>query len=115
MENSRGFHHPGQRNFEQGGSGQGAMMPGGGGKKGMAEPTNHAGHTHAMSRRHESDARIERHRSSHDDHSMGKHEKILHETHKLHQHGAVVSQSKYGASHYLREHESKAERKAEGE
>ena len=96
MENSRGFHHPGQRNFEKGGSGQGRMEPDVKGRAGMKEPTNHAGHTHELGRRHESDARIERMRGSHDDHSMGQHEKILHDTHKLHQHGAVGTKSNLG-------------------
>ena len=116
-ENERGFHHPRQVNFERGGGGQGAMMPEGKAHKPMAEPTNHAGHTHEMARRVESDARIAGHRAVHAGGGQRDHEKILHDTHKLHQHGAVVSQSKHGASHHWREgeHESAAERKREGE
>ena len=108
-ENERGFHHPRQVNFDRGaGPSEGGGPPHGAPHRHMAEPTNHAGHTHEMARRSESDARIERHRGSHDDHAMGKHERILHDTHKLHQGHEPVSQSKHGASHYIRAGEGEA-------
>jgi hypothetical protein len=118
MENERGFHHRGQVNFEKGGSGQSAMPPHGApAKKHMAEPTNHAGHTHEMARRHESDARIEGHRAVHAGGGQRDHERILHDTHKLHQGDGFVSHgNKHGESVYYRaEHESAAEREREGE
>jgi hypothetical protein len=90
----------------------------------MSEPTNHAGHTHEMARRHEHDARVEATRGIHTGKQMDGHERILHETHKLHQGDGHISHgTKHGESHHIREgetasherHESKAERQREGE
>jgi hypothetical protein len=104
MDNSRGFHHAGQRNFERGGGGQGAMMPEAKGRAGMAEPTNHGGVTHEVARRREHDARVEGHRAVHAGKGQGDHEKILHDTHKLHQGGGFVSHgNKHGEAHHYRE------------
>jgi len=115
-ENSRGFHHPRQENFEKGGSGQGAMAPGGGKHRHMSEPTNHGGHTYDMARTHEHHANVEAMRNAHAGRGQQDHEKILHETHRLHQGDGHVSHgSKHGAEHHIREHESAAEREREGE
>ena len=103
-ENERGFHHPRQVNFERGGGGQGAMMPEARGWAGMKEPTNHAGHTHEMARRHERDARVEGHRAVHAGKGQGDHERILHDTHKLHQGAPFTSHgNKHGEAHHYRE------------
>jgi hypothetical protein len=122
-ENRTGYHHPQRVNEEKGGSGQGRMEPPNGGRAGMKEPTNHAGHTHEMARRHESDARIEAHRAVHAGKGQRDHERILHDTHKLHQGPFTSHGSKHGESHHLRNEESpaherresKAEREREGE
>ena len=123
MENKRGYHHPNQVNFERGGSGQGAMMPQGRAHKPMAEPTNHGGHTHEMARRHEHDAGIDAMRNMHAGKGQRDHEKILHETHKLHQGEYTSHGNKHGAAHHWRDEESPAherresaaERRREGE
>jgi hypothetical protein len=104
-ENERGFHHPRAMNAEMGGSGQGRMEPPAASKKGAREPTNHAGHTHEMSRRHESDRRIESIRGAHAGHGQQDHEKILHETHKLHNGGFTSHGHKHGEAHHWREGE----------
>ena len=123
-DNQRGFHHPRQVNFERGGGGQGAMMPEGRAHKPMAEPTNHGGHTHEMARRHEHDAGIDAMRNMHAGKGQRDHEKILHETHKLHQGEPFMSHgNKHGAAHHWRDEESPAherresaaERRREGE
>ena len=107
-ENMRGFHHPRQKNFEdehmreQSGVGPGAMGSGMS-KAAMAEPTNHAGHTHEMARRAEHDARVEGRRAVHAGKGQQDHVKILHESHKLHQ-GAFTSHgNKHGEAHHYRE------------
>jgi hypothetical protein len=117
-ENSRGFHHPRQKNFEdEHMRDQSAMMPESKGRAGMKEPTNHAGHTHEMARRHEHAARVESMRNAHAGAGQRDHEKILHDTHRLHQGDGHYSHgSKHGAEHHIRgEHESAAERRREGE
>ena len=83
----------------------------------MKEPTNHGGVTHEMARAAEHAARVEGHRAVHAGKGQGDHERILHDTHKLHQGSGFVSHgNKYGASaHYRAEHESAAEREREGE
>ena len=119
-ENSRGFHHPRQKNFEdehmreQSGGGPGAMGSGMS-KAAMAEPTNHAGHTHTHQGEH--NARVESMRNAHAGAGQRDHEKILHDTHRLHQGDGHYSHgSKHGAEHHIRgEHESAAERRREGE
>jgi hypothetical protein len=106
MENSRGFHHRAQVNFEKGGSGQGAMMPEAKGRAGMKEPTNHGGHTHEMARRAEHDARVAGHRAVHTGRGGGQqdHERILHDTHRLHQGDGHYSHgNKFGESSHYRE------------
>jgi len=115
MENERGFHHRGQVNFEKGGAGQSAMMPEAKGRAGMKEPTNHGGHTHEMARRREHDARVEGHRAVHAGKGQQDHQKILHDSHKLHQGMFTSHGNKHGESHHLRERESAAEREHEGE
>ena len=112
-ENERGFHHPRQVNFERGGGGQGAMMPEGRAHKHMSEPTNHGGHTHEMARVHEHAARVEAHRGVHAGKGQQDHEKILHDTHKLHQGTFTSHGSKYGAEHHIREGESAAHERTE--
>jgi len=103
-ENERGFHHPRQVNFERGGGGQGAMMPEGRAHRHMAEPTNHGGHTHEMARVHEHAARVEAHRGVHAGKGQRDHEKILHESHKLHQGEPFTSHgNKHGEAHHFRE------------
>ena len=107
MENSRGFHHRGQVNFEKGGGGQGRMEPDTKGRAGMKDPTNHAGPTHEMARAAEHAARVEGHRAVHAGKGQGDHERILHDTHKLHQGSGFVSHgNKYGASAHYREEAS---------
>jgi len=123
-ENERGFHHPRQVNFERGGSGQGAMMPEGKAHKHMAEPTNHGGHTHEMARVREHQANVDAMRNAHAGKGQQDHERILHETHKLHQGNPFTSHgNKHGAAHHWRDEEgpaherseSAAERRREGE
>src|SRR6516225_6716972 len=105
-ENERGFHHPRQVNFERGGGGQGAMMPEGKAHTPMSEPTNHAGHTYEGGRMREHAARVEGMRK-HGGAGQQDHEKILHETHKLHQGPYTSHGNKHGAAHHWRsEHES---------
>jgi hypothetical protein len=70
----------------------------------MAEPTNHGGVTHEMARRHEHAARVERHRAAHAGGGQMDHEKILHDTHRLHQTDGHYSHgNKYGESVHYRE------------
>ena len=125
-ENRHGGFHNRERktpNEGHGGHGSSAMSPGGGKHRHMSEPTNHAGHTHEMARRHEHDARVEGHRAVHAGKGQMDHERILHETHKLHQGPFTSHGNKHGESHHIREgesasherHESKAERAREGE
>ena len=106
-ENRTGYHHPQRVHEEMGGSGQGRMEPPNGGRAGMKQPTNHAGHTHEMSRRHESNARIESIRNAHAGHGQRDHEKILHDTHRLHQSedGHFSHGNKHGESHHMRTEE----------
>jgi hypothetical protein len=104
-DNSRGYHKPHQVNMERGGSGSSGGPPGGGGTRGSGkgEPTNHAGHTHEMSKRHDSDRRIDSMRNAHAGHGQQDHEKILHDSHKLHQGGNAASHgTKHGADHHWR-------------
>ena len=143
-DNRAGFHGRGRvtPNEGHGGSGQseGRRVEGTGhhmgagerpiSKGNMSEPTNHGGHTHGMHHAAAHNARVEATRSVHTGSAGGQqgHEKILHETHRLHQssephfsHG-----NKHGESHHLRDSErgdtpaherseSAAERKREGE
>jgi hypothetical protein len=105
-DNRRGFHYPHVVNAEKGGSGQGRMEPNVQGRAGMKEPTVHGGHTHERARRAESDARINAIRNAHSGVGQKDHERILHETHKLHQSdgdGYSSHGNKHGASHHLRE------------
>jgi hypothetical protein len=105
-ENRYGFHGRGRQGHNHNTGNQGAMAPGGAaGKKHMSEPTNHAGHTHEMARRHEHDGRVESMRNAHAGHGPQAHEKILHESHKLHQNpGQHISHgSKHGEAHHVRE------------
>ena len=67
-----------------------AAAPPVGKDKGASEPTNHAGHTHEMARRHEHDRRVEAMRSNRG--STPGHTKPDH-----------VTQSKHGAAHYERQ------------
>jgi len=106
-DNERGFHKPRQVNFERGGGGQGRMEPDTKGRSGMKEPTNHGGPTHEMARAAEHAARVEGHRAVHAGKGQGDHERILHDTHKLHQGSGFVSHgNKYGASAHYREEAS---------
>jgi len=106
-DNERGFHKPRQVNFERGGGGQGRMEPDTKGRSGMKEPTNHGGVTHEMARAAEHAARVEGHRAVHAGKGQGDHERILHDTHKLHQGSGFVSHgNKYGASAHYREEAS---------
>jgi hypothetical protein len=89
----------------------------------MAEPTNHGGVTHEMARRAEHDARVNAIRNAHAGAGQREHEKILHDTHKLHQGNEFTSHgNKHGAGHHWREGsaaeergESAAERRREGD
>ena len=101
-ENRRGFHNPVSQGHDHNSGAQGQMAPPVGSDKGMKEPTNHAGHTHEMARRHEHDARVEAMRSAHAGHGQQDHERILHDTHKLHQTHAQYPGNKYGASSHVR-------------
>ena len=107
-ENERGFHKPRQVNFEGTvGPSEGGGPPHGGPHRHMAEPTNHAGHTHEMARAAEHAARVEGHRAVHAGKGQKDHERILHDTHKLHQGSGFVSHgNKYGASAHYREEAS---------
>ena len=107
-DNERGYHRPRQVNFDPGaGPSEGGGPPHGAPKKHMAEPTNHAGVTHEMARVHEHSARVERHRAAHAGGGQRDHERILHDTHKLHQGSGFVSHgNKYGASAHYREEAS---------
>jgi hypothetical protein len=70
MENERGFHNPrGQGHDHNRGGSSGSNVAERFGKKAKAsEPTNHAGHTHEMARRHEHDARIDAIRAARNTH-----------------------------------------------
>ena len=107
-DNERGYHKPRQVNFDPGaGPSEGGGPPHGAPHKHMAEPTNHAGHTHEMARAAEHAARVEGHRAVHAGKGQGDHERILHDTHKLHQGSGFVSHgNKYGASAHYREEAS---------
>ena len=103
-ENRHGGFHNRERqtpNEGHGGHGQGRMEPPAQGRAGMKEPTNHAGHTHEMARRAEHDARVEGHRAVHAGKGQGDHERILHETHKLHQGPFTSHGNKHGESHHV--------------
>ena len=103
-ENMRGFHHPRQHNFpDEHMRDQGAMMPESKGRAGMKDPTNHAGHTYGGQAAH--DKRVEAHRSVHAGKGQQDHEKILHETHKLHQGPFTSHGNKHGEAHHVREGE----------
>ena len=102
-DNRRGFHHPHNQGHDHNTGAQGRMEPPNAGRAGMKEPTNHAGHTHEMSRRHESNSRVESIRNAHAGAGQKDHEKILHETHKLHQGTFVSHGNKHGESHHIRE------------
>ena len=105
-DNERGFHKPRQVNFDRGtGPSEGGGPPhGAAARKHMAEPTNHAGVTHEMARRREHDARVEGHRAVHAGKGQGDHERILHDTHKLHQGDGHYSHgNKFGESSHYRE------------
>jgi len=102
-DNRRGFHHPHRVNEEKGGSGQGRMEPPNQGRAGMKEPTNHAGHTYEPARHAEHAARVESIRSAHAGHGQADHERILHDTHKLHQGTFTSHGNKHGESHHIRE------------
>jgi hypothetical protein len=101
-----GFHNRGRQTPHEGhgGSGQGRMAPAGGKHKHMSEPTNHAGHTYGMHNTHAHNARVEATRGIHTGKQMDGHERILHETHKLHQTDGHFSHgTKHGESHHVRE------------
>ena len=107
-ENERGFHHPRQKNFEdehmRGSSGGVPGAMGSGISKGAAsEPTNHAGHTHEMARTHEHAANVEAMRNAHAGKGQQDHQKILHESHKLHQGPYTSHGNKHGAAHHWRD------------
>ena len=103
-DNERGYHKPRQVNFERGGGGQSRMEPPAQGRAGMKEPTNHGGVTHEMARRREHDARVEGHRAVHAGKGQGDHQRILHDTHKLHQGDGHYSHgNKFGESSHYRE------------
>src|SRR5215472_2179001 len=114
-DNRRGFHHPHNQGHDHNTGAQGRMEPPNEGRSGMKEPTNHAGHTYDKGRHAEHAARVERMRAAHGvgegaaDYHMG-HERVLHETHKLHQGTFTSHGNKHGESHHLR-----SEAKAEGE
>ena len=73
----------------------------------MKEPTNHGGPTQEMARAAEHAARVEGHRAVHAGTGQKDHERILHDTHKLHQGSGFVSHgNKYGASAHYREEAS---------
>jgi len=102
-DNERGYHKPRQVNFERGGSGQGRMEPPNQGRAGMKEPTNHGGHTYEMGKTAAHNSNVDRMRSAHAGLGQGDHEKILHDTHKLHQGPYTSHGNKYGASAHYRE------------
>ena len=81
----------------------------------MKDPTNHAGPTYEAGRHAEHAARVERFRGVHAGGGQQDHEKILHDSHKLHQGMFTSHGNKHGESHHLRERESAAEREREGE
>jgi hypothetical protein len=102
-DNSFGYHHRHQVNFNKGGSGQGRMEPPAQGSAGMREPTNHAGHTYDKGRAAEHVRNVEGMRSRHAGLGQKDHERILHETHKLHQGTFTSHGNKHGESHHIRE------------
>jgi hypothetical protein len=101
-ENKRGFHHREDQGHDHNTGSQGRIEPPAAARAGMKEPTNHAGHTHEMARRHEHDARVEAHRGVHAGKGQQDHEKILHDSHKLHQGSFTSHGNKYGESHHIR-------------
>jgi hypothetical protein len=103
-ENRRGFHHPNDQGHDHNTGAQGRMEPNSGRHQHMSEPTNHGGPTHEMARTREHAANIEHMRNMHAGKGQQDHEKILHETHKLHQGEPYMSHgNKHGAAHHWRE------------
>jgi len=106
-ETRHGGYHSRERrtpNEGHGGSGQGRMEPNTQGRAGMKEPTNHAGHTYDMGKTHAHSANVEAMRNAHAGKGQHAHQKILHETHKLHQTGDFNAHgnSKHGEAHHYR-------------
>lgn len=100
-DNERGFHGPGRQGHDHNKGGASGGEHQGGSKKGGGEPTNHGGHTYGGHAAH--NARVESMRNAHAGHGQQDHERILHDTHKLHQNpGQHVSHgNKHGeSSHY---------------
>jgi len=117
MEDNRyGYHHRHSQGHDHNTGAQGRMEPNVQGRAGMKQPTNHAGHTYEPGRHAEHAARVEAFRGVHAGGGQQDHERILHDTHKLHQGTFVSHGNKHGESHHIRsEHESAAEREREGE
>ena len=107
-ENRHGGFHNRERqtpNEGHGGSGQGRMEPPNQGRAGMKEPTNHGGHTYGPGRAAGQAKRVEGFRGVHAGGGQRDHEKILHETHKLHQGPFTSNGNKHGEAHHVREGE----------
>ena len=104
-ENRRGFHHREQLNFEHGHErGQGRMEPPNQGRVGMKDPSNHNGPTGDMARTREHQGNVERMRGAHAaHHGYREHEKILHDTHKLHNGDYTSHGNKHGEAHHVRQ------------
>src|SRR6516225_7411648 len=102
-ENKRGFHNPpSERPDHNRGASTGGGAPHGGAKK-AGEPTNHGGHTYSGVMQAAHTAAVEHMRGMHAGKGQMDHEKILHQTHKLHQGGDhnVLGSSKHGAEHHV--------------
>jgi len=102
-DNRRGFHHPHNQGHDHNTGAQGRIEPPAQGRAGMKEPTNHGGHTYDMSKTAAHHANVEKLRAGHAGLGQQDHEKILHDSHKLHQGTFMSHGNKHGESHHLRE------------
>jgi len=102
-DNRRGFHHPHDQGHNHNTGAQGRIEPPAQGRAGMKEPTNHGGHTYDMGKTHEHRRNVEAMRNAHAGRGQQDHERILHDTHKLHQGTFTSHGNKHGESHHLRE------------
>jgi len=109
-DNRRGYHHPNNQHHDHNRNAQGRMEPNSGGHRHMSEPTNHGGHTHDMMHTREHQRNVESLRNAHAGRGQHDHEKILHETHKLHQTGNYNEHgnSIHGEAHHHRMGSDKA-------
>ncbi|HKD77903.1 MAG TPA: hypothetical protein VKB76_20520 [Ktedonobacterales bacterium] len=103
-DNRFGFHGRHRVGHDHNTGMQGRMEPDTKGRAGMKEPTNHGGHTYGGKHQAAHQSNVEHMRAMHAGRGQADHERILHETHKLHQTGNYNEHgnSKHGESHHIR-------------